>query len=116
MPVKPIQKSTYFQQNNDLSAVKESEYEESKATVEDLRQRLDQEFSIKKSEVTRTPQLRERSPSFYDDIDDSRISKRDVTATEMSHNSVIDSRKTDEQPRNEKTKVQSLQRVEPLNL
>jgi hypothetical protein len=35
----------------DLSAVKESDYEESKATVEDFRQRLDEEFSLKKSEA-----------------------------------------------------------------
>jgi hypothetical protein len=41
MPTKPVQKATYLPSNNDLSAVRESEYEESKATVEDLRQRLD---------------------------------------------------------------------------
>lgn len=59
--------------DNDLSAVRESDYEESKATVEDLRHRLDQEFSIKKSDVAHTPKQREKSPSFYDDIDESNI-------------------------------------------
>ena len=41
IPTKPELKNTYLPTGNDLSAVRESDYEESKATVEDLRQRLD---------------------------------------------------------------------------
>lgn len=72
--------------------MKESEYEESKATVEDLRQRLDQEFSIsKKSDIAQTPKLREKSPSFYGDLDESHISRHDASS-HTTNNSVINTR------------------------
>lgn len=52
--------------DNELSAVKELEYEEtSKATVESYKRRLDSEFSLKQDYTKQTPKLREKSPSFY---------------------------------------------------
>lgn len=117
VPTKPTVSQNYISTGNDLSAVKESELEESKVTVEDLRQRLDQEFSIKKSsQVDQTPKIREKSPSFYD-VDESLISKRDAIVSLYS-NSVTDTQpKASESTRKPETKLDKINnRVEPLNL
>ena len=100
----------------DLSAVKESDYEESKATVEDFRQRLDEEFSLKRSEAKQTPKMREKSPSFYD-VDESQISRRELNTSLSQTSDIKTAQKQDiESTRNEGTRIEKLQRVEPLNL
>ena len=60
--------------------------------------------------------MREKSPSFYD-VDESQISRRELNTSLSQTSDIKTAQKQDnESTRKEGTRIEKLQRVEPLNL